>query len=71
MSSLSSSDYTMTSGKYFDKCVKSIGRSRKYRNDEISKQQEIEVQISFIDNNMGTLQYYIIKPVLEICINKL
>lgn len=35
------------------------------RNDEISKQQEIEVQISFIDNNMGTLQYYIIKPVLE------
>jgi len=40
-------------------------------NDEISKQQEIEVQISFIDNNMGTLQYYIIKPILEICINKL
>jgi transcriptional antiterminator len=66
MSSLSSSDYTMTSGKYFNKCVKNIGRSRKYRNDEISKQQEIEVQISFIDYNMGTLPYYITKPVPEI-----
>jgi hypothetical protein len=56
----------MTSGKYFNKCVKNIGRSRKYRNDEISKQQEIEVQISFIDYNMGTLPYYITKPVPEI-----
>jgi hypothetical protein len=28
---VTSSDYTMTSGKYFNKCVKNIGRSRKYK----------------------------------------